>query len=140
MTRVLVTLMFTDYCRLTKLWEGNVFSRVCLFTGGGVTFDRYPLCIGAHCTESHASDIWWPPLETCFKLGHFRTRLTSAGYCSCHSCHKREVHILLQYFLVTACNEVGARFCFTRVCHYVHRGEGLLQGVSAPRGLVPEGT
>ena len=38
----------------TKLWEGNVFSPVCLagwlFTGGGFPCDHYPLCIGPHCT------------------------------------------------------------------------------------------
>ena len=39
----------------------------------GVSCDHYPWCIGPHCTgpplyktiTTHASDIWWPRLETC---------------------------------------------------------------------------
>ena len=77
-----------NYCRPRKLQDGNVFSRVCLFTGGShVTITH---CIGPHCTgafhppipqpcphpfktwdltvHTPANDIWWPSLETCSSL------------------------------------------------------------------------
>ena len=61
--------------RPTKLWEGNVFSHVCLYTGGShvsITHDTLKLAIqppqlGTSWTPL-ASDIWWPSLETCSYL------------------------------------------------------------------------
>ena len=37
------------HCLYTKLWEGNVFTYVCLYTGGG-----FPACITGHMTRESA--------------------------------------------------------------------------------------
>ena len=45
-----------------KLWEGNVFTCVCLFTGGlGSPYDHYPWCIRPHCTGPPTKALPHPP-------------------------------------------------------------------------------
>ena len=57
------------YCHPpTKLWEDNVFSRVCPSVsnsvgGGGVLMGYYPWCIGPHCVgpPRHGTSLWSDP-------------------------------------------------------------------------------
>ena len=52
----ILTGLDTYYRLPTKLWEGNVFSHVCLFTGVVVVpCDHYIWCIGPHCMRTPPS-------------------------------------------------------------------------------------
>ena len=63
----------SDYHSPTKLWEGNVFSHVCLFTcghypyiGPHYTWTPLPLPqdIGPYCTVTSGTHHWWH-VQTC---------------------------------------------------------------------------
>ena len=76
--------MFYCFCYRspTEFWEGNVFTRVCLFTGSPhVTITRDALYLAVQALPlallpppppsdmgPPATDIWCPPLETCLNL------------------------------------------------------------------------
>ena len=54
-----------------QFWEGNIFTRVCLFTWGSPS-DHYPWCIGPHCTVPPPQALphaylghHWRPVHTC---------------------------------------------------------------------------
>ena len=59
-----------------KLWEGNVFSRVCLFTGGSLC-DHYPWCIWPYYTGLPPPN---PALWTSKMAGPGPLLVTSGGH------------------------------------------------------------
>ena len=69
-----------------KLWEGNVFTGVCLSIHGGSSCDHYPWCTGPHCTGPPTASpsrhrIWGPSLPLPLALAQPCPLLvTSGGY------------------------------------------------------------
>ena len=63
----------TEYCPPTKLWEGNVFSHVCLFTGLVVVpCDHYTLSaitVQGQPHPTHPCDAPLPPPPPLFRPG-----------------------------------------------------------------------
>ena len=64
----------TFYHLPTKLWEGNVFTAICLFMGKEfrviIIRDALDLTVQSPLTHPPypASDIWWPRMESCSYL------------------------------------------------------------------------
>ena len=107
-----------------KLWESDVFSRVCLSVHSwGVpmwplpkmdwnSLYRDPLLLAPspdirpHCTGPSVSDIWGPRLETrsnLFTWGSSSQMLTSGGYCSTYGWHVGGMHPTITF---------SCRICF----------------------------
>ena len=133
----------------TKLREGNVFSRVCLWviiTWWGIPCDHYLWCIigshhkgtplqdmGPHCTgipDPSTSDTRWPQLETCLNLftwgpHHWCWNLVATEACMVG---KRAVRTLLECFLViliitkscSSCCHTNIRIGFVQITRKGH--------------------